>query len=407
MRRLWLIFAQATTIAMAVIIVLRTFAPEWFATANAPAARIAIAPVPASASYSGAARRAMPAVVSVTSTRLVSGRAGSELDQLFGLSPQRPRVGLGSGVIVTPDGYILTNNHVVEGAQEIEVRLADHREAAARVVGRDPDTDLAVLRIDLHDLPTLTFADDTRAHVGDVVLAIGYPFGVGKTVTQGIVSALRRNDLGINTYENFIQTDAAINPGNSGGALVDVEGNLLGINTAIFSRSGGSLGIGFAVPASIAHNVLRQLIASGHVLRGWIGVEPVAIDPTRARTLRLPAGADLEIAAVLRGGPADRAGVEPGDVVVDVAGHAVHDTGELLDTVAALQPGNTVDLRVIRRGRQEILRVKVAERPADAPRANDGGGEFGAPIGTPDPSQSPDFTVSPPDAASSASAGGA
>ncbi len=379
MRRFWLIFAQTTTIAVAVVFVLRTFAPQWLASPRAPAgsgtppvAMLAAAPVPAAASYSAAAHRAMPAVVSVTSTRIAPGSAGSALDRFFGLPAQRPRVGLGSGVIVSPDGYILTNNHVVEGAQEIEVRLADRREASARVVGRDPDTDLAVLRIDLHDLPTLAFADDTHARVGDVVLAIGYPFGVGQTVTQGIVSALRRNELGINTYENFIQTDAAINPGNSGGALVDVEGNLLGINTAIFSRSGGSLGIGFAIPASTARNVMQQLIATGHVLRGWIGVEPATIGPTRAQALRLPPGADLEIAAVLRGGPADRAGVEPGDVVLDVAGHVVHDTGDLLNAVAALQPGSTVDLRVLRKGRQAVLRVKVAQRPSDASSADPG-----------------------------------
>ena len=371
MRRLWLIFAQTTTVTLAVLFAVRMFAPQWLNSLpgeTKPALHIQVAstpaPAPASGSYSAAALKAMPAVVSVTTTRASSSREGSPLERFFGgPDPRQPTVGLGSGVIVTPTGYVLTNNHVIEGAEEIEVKLADGREAAAKVVGRDPDTDLAVLKINLTKLPTLAFGDDTKAHVGDVVLAIGYPFGVGQTVTQGIVSALGRTQLGINTFENFIQTDAAINPGNSGGALVDVYGNLLGVNTAIFSRSGGSLGIGFAVPASTARNVLQQLISTGHVVRGWIGVEPQDVTLQMAQALNLPEAEGVIVAAVLRKGPADRAGIRPGDIVMDVAGQAVRNTGQLLNVVAALKPGSHTTLRVLRKGRERALQVKIGTRP--------------------------------------------
>ncbi|MCE1161752.1 MAG: trypsin-like peptidase domain-containing protein, partial [Thiomonas sp.] len=272
-------------------------------------------------------------------------------------------VGLGSGVIVSPDGYILTNNHVVEGADQIEVTLADGREAKATLVGRDPDTDLAVLRIQLTDLPVITFGNDTNAHVGDVVLAIGYPFGVGQTVTQGIISALGRTQLGINTFENFIQTDAAINPGNSGGALVDANGNLIGVNTAIFSRSGGSLGIGFAVPVSTARNVMQQLIGTGQVVRGWIGVEPQDVTDHLARALNLPHPEGVVIVGVLRKGPADAAGVRPGDVVLDVNGKLVGNTGQLLNAVAALKPGSDAAIQVLRDGKSTTLHVRIGTRP--------------------------------------------
>ncbi len=371
MRRLWLIFAQVTTVALAVLFAVRMIAPQWLARPHQesrlmlqiPSARTP-APTAAPGSYSAAALKAMPAVVSVTTTRARSPRGGSPLERFFGgPDPSQPTVGLGSGVIVSPNGYVLTNNHVIEGAEEIEVKLADGREAAAKVVGRDPDTDLAVLKIGLPNLPTLAFGDDTKAHVGDVVLAIGYPFGVGQTVTQGIISALGRTQLGINTFENFIQTDAAINPGNSGGALVDVYGNLLGVNTAIFSRSGGSLGIGFAVPASTARNVLQQLIATGHVVRGWIGVEPQDVTLQMAQALNLPEAEGVIVTAVLRNGPADLAGIRPGDVVMDVAGQPVRNTGQLLNVVAALKPGSDTTLRVLRKGREQNLRVKVGTRP--------------------------------------------
>ncbi|NNM64547.1 MAG: PDZ domain-containing protein [Burkholderiales bacterium] len=374
MRRFWLIFAQATTIALGVVFAVRVLAPQWLdhsASISGPAAVLQLLPAasgptaaPATGSYSGAAQKAMPAVVSVTTTRAPKPGRGSLPGRIFGGSGTRmPTVGLGSGVIVSSAGYVLTNNHVIEGAEEIEVKLADGREAAAQVVGRDPDTDLAVLKIRLHDLPTLAFGDETQARVGDVVLAIGYPFGVGQTVTQGIVSALGRTQLGINTFENFIQTDAAINPGNSGGALVDVNGNLLGINTAIFSRSGGSLGIGFAVPASTARSVLQQLVQSGHVVRGWIGMEPRDISPQLAQALSLPLSDGVIVAAVLRNGPADRAGMRAGDVVIDIAGQAVHNTGQLLNAVAALKPGSAAAVRILRQGQEQQLRVKIGIRP--------------------------------------------
>ena len=374
MRRFWLIFAQATTIALGVVFAVRVLAPQWLdrsAGIPDPAGVLQLLPAapeppaaPATGSYSGAAQKAMPAVVSVTTTRAPKPGRGSLSGRFFGGSGARtPTVGLGSGVIVSSTGYVLTNNHVIEGAEEIEVKLADGREAAAQVVGRDPDTDLAVLKITLHDVPMLAFGDETQARVGDVVLAIGYPFGVGQTVTQGIVSALGRTQLGINTFENFIQTDAAINPGNSGGALVDVNGNLLGINTAIFSRSGGSLGIGFAVPASTARNVLQQLVQSGHVVRGWIGMEPRDISPQLAQALSLPLSDGVIVAAVLRNGPADRAGMRAGDVVIDIAGQAVHNTGQLLNAVAALKPGSAAAVRILRQGQEQQLRVKIGIRP--------------------------------------------
>ena len=279
MRRTWLIFSQAVTVAVAMLFVVATLKPEWLPRRSGPASvatlppvpqplptqPVALAPTTAVSSYAGAARRATPAVVSITA-RKAPQRSAQSNDPWFrfffgdGAQPQQPQVGLGSGVIVSPDGYLLTNNHVIEGADDIEVQLADGRTATARLVGTDPETDVAVLKIELDALPAISFGNTDTLQVGDVVLAIGNPFGVGQTVTSGIVSALGRNQLGINTFENFIQTDAAINPGNSGGALVDANGNLLGINTAIYSRSGGSMGIGFAIPVNTARQVMEGLI---------------------------------------------------------------------------------------------------------------------------------------------------
>ena len=390
MRRLWLLFSQTVTIALAALFVVSTLKPEWVRfgapdsmLANAPAvvtiqdAPAAPAAQPAAGSYSAAALKAMPAVVSITTSKAPRRLPGRDpwLRQFQG--SRQPTVGLGSGVIVSPDGYILTNNHVIEGADQIEVKLSDGREARATLVGRDPDTDLAVLRIGLNKLPVITFGSDANAHVGDVVLAIGYPFGVGQTVTQGIISALGRTQLGINTFENFIQTDAAINPGNSGGALVDANGNLIGINTAIFSRSGGSLGIGFAVPVSTARNVMQQLISTGQVVRGWIGVEPQDVTDQLARTLNLPHPEGVVIIGVLRKGPADEAGVRPGDVVLDVAGKPVVNTGQLLNAVAALKPGSEAAIQVLRGGKATTLQVRIGTRPqniSQTPPAEDGEG---------------------------------
>ncbi len=390
MRRLWLLFSQTVTIALAALFVVSTLKPEWVrfgapvaVQPNAPAvvtiqdAPAAPAAQPAAGSYSAAALKAMPAVVSITTSKAPRRLPGRDpwLRQFQG--SRQPTVGLGSGVIVSPDGYILTNNHVIEGADQIEVKLSDGREARATLVGRDPDTDLAVLRIGLNKLPVITFGSDANAHVGDVVLAIGYPFGVGQTVTQGIISALGRTQLGINTFENFIQTDAAINPGNSGGALVDANGNLIGINTAIFSRSGGSLGIGFAVPVSTARNVMQQLISTGQVVRGWIGVEPQDVTDQLARTLNLPHPEGVVIIGVLRKGPADEAGVRPGDVVLDVAGKPVVNTGQLLNAVAALKPGSEAAIQVLRGGKATTLQVRIGTRPqniSQTPPAEDGEG---------------------------------
>jgi serine protease DegQ len=242
----------------------------------------------------------------------------------------------------------LTNNHVVEGAQEIEVTLSDSRRTTAKVIGTDPDTDLAVLRITLDRLPVIAMGNSDNVQVGDKALAIGNPFGVGQTVTGGIISALGRNQLGINTFENFIQTDAAINPGNSGGALVDVNGSLLGINTAIYSRSGGNMGIGFAIPVTTVKTVMDAIIKNGQVVRGWIGVEPQDITPELAESFNLQKSSGTIIAGVLKGGPADKAGVKPGDILISVAGKPVSDTVSMLNLVAQLSPGETVKVTVLR-----------------------------------------------------------
>ncbi|HET7794961.1 MAG TPA: trypsin-like peptidase domain-containing protein, partial [Rhizobacter sp.] len=306
MRKTWLIFSQAVTVALAVLFVVATLKPEWIkrgsestglpsivSISQAPAVQpVALAPSGSAPSFAAAAKRATPAVVSIVASKAPQRNPHSEdpwFKFFFGDQAQRqqqqPQVGLGSGVIVSPEGYLLTNNHVIEGADDIEVQLPDGRQAKAKIVGADPETDVAVLKIALEKLPVITFGSIETVQVGDVVLAIGNPFGVGQTVTSGIVSALGRNQLGINTFENFIQTDAAINPGNSGGALIDVNGNLEGINTAIYSRSGGSLGIGFAIPASTAREVMEGLVRDGQITRGWIGVEPQDLTPEIAATL--------------------------------------------------------------------------------------------------------------------------
>jgi Do/DeqQ family serine protease len=278
------------------------------------------------------------------------------------------QVGLGSGVIVSPAGYLITNNHVVEGADDIEISLSDGRTARARVIGTDPDSDVAVLKIELERLPTIGFGNVDNAQVGDVVLAIGNPFGVGQTVTSGIISALGRNQLGINTFENFIQTDAAINPGNSGGALVDANGNLLGINTAIYSRSGGSMGIGFAIPVTTARQVMESLVKEGRVVRGWIGVEPRDLTPEIAQTLNLRIKQGVLITGVLQNGPASAGGVQPGDVVVRIGDAPVANTSQLLNTVAALKPSATAVIGVQRGDKTLDLNVIVAQRPPAKPQ---------------------------------------
>ena len=374
MKRYWLLFSQVVTVLFAVWFVLVTLKPEWLnrrpslqgvtlleAPSNAPGT---VMP----GSMSPAAKSAAPAVVSIATTQVRTSHplANDPWFRFFygDREDDSPQMGLGSGVIVSPEGYILTNNHVVEGAQEIEVTLSDSRRTTAKVIGTDPDTDLAVLRITLDRLPVIAMGNSDTVQVGDKVLAIGNPFGVGQTVTGGIISALGRNQLGINTFENFIQTDAAINPGNSGGALVDVNGSLLGINTAIYSRSGGNMGIGFAIPVNTARQVLEGLVRNGQVTRGWIGVEPLELNSDLAETFGIQQTEGVIITGVLQNGPAFKAGLKPGDVLLAVGEKDVRNVSELLTLIAAQTPGTAVKMRIKRRNADMTLEVTPAQRPA-------------------------------------------
>jgi len=374
MKRYWLLFSQVVTVLFAVWFVLVTLKPEWLnrrpsfqgvtlleAASNAPGT---VMP----GSMSPAAKRAAPAVVSITTTqaRTTHPLANDPWFRFFygDREDNSPQMGLGSGVIVSPEGYILTNNHVVEGAQEIEVTLSDSRRTTAKVIGTDPDTDLAVLRITLDRLPVIAMGNSDTVQVGDKALAIGNPFGVGQTVTGGIISALGRNQLGTNTFENFIQTDAAINPGNSGGALVDVNGSLLGINTAIYSRSGGNMGIGFAIPVNTARQVLEGLVRDGQVTRGWIGVEPIELNADLAETFGIKQTEGVIITGVLQNGPAFKAGLKPGDVLLAVGEKDVRNVSELLTLIAAQTPGSAVKMRIKRRDADLSLDVTPAQRPS-------------------------------------------
>ncbi|PTB18243.1 2-alkenal reductase [Trinickia symbiotica] len=393
LRRFWLFFAQAVTVLLALMFIVVTLKPQWLQRQGQFGKQLAspivalreVAPGTGSStavtSYADAAQKAMPAVVNV-----FSGKGGSlppnpqANDPLFryffgnpkgGKEPQdEPATNLGSGVIVSSEGYILTNQHVVDGADEIEVALADGRRTNAKVVGVDPETDLAVLKINMSNLPTMTLGRMDEARVGDVVLAIGNPFGVGQTVTMGIISALGRNHLGINTFENFIQTDAPINPGNSGGALIDAHGNLLGINTAIYSRSGGSLGIGFAIPVSTAKSVLESIITTGAVTRGWIGVEPQDVTPAIAESFGLEQKGTI-VAGVLQGGPADKAGIKPGDVLLNVNGQDITDTTRLLNVIAQIKPGTDAKIRLKRKNKEMEVKVTIGKRPPPPKQASD------------------------------------
>jgi serine protease DegQ len=407
LRRFWLLFAQAVTVLLAMVFIVATLKPQWLQRQGQFGRQLAapivalqeVAPgltgradnTPAS-SYADGAQKAMPAVVNVFSSKAGAPTAPGSRDPrmndpLFryffgeGGVPNKPTPhaasNLGSGVIVSQDGYILTNQHVVDGADEIEIALADGRKTDAKVIGTDPETDLAVLKINLPDLPTITLGRMDSTRVGDVVLAIGNPFGVGQTVTMGIISALGRNHLGINTFENFIQTDAAINPGNSGGALVDVHGNLLGINTAIYSRSGGSLGIGFAIPVSIARSVLESIIETGTVTRGWIGVEPQDVTPDISESFGLTQKSGAIVAGVLQGGPADKAGVKPGDILIGVDDQKIDDTTKLLNVIAQIKPGTSAQVHLIRKNKPVDVTLVVGKRPPPPKRAlpADNGGD--------------------------------
>ena len=379
MRRLWLLFTQAVTVCLGILFIVATLRPDWLHPSRPGVSAPTVAPSSASSgkhsgevSYAKAVALAAPAVVNVYTSKHINVPVvplpnDPELNRLFrdipGFSRREQSTNLGSGVIVRGDGYILTNYHVIEAADAIEVALSDGRQARAKLVGADPESDLAVLKVDLPNLSVMAFNGEHQVRVGDVVLAIGNPFGVGQTTTMGIVSALGRNRLGINIYENFIQTDAAINPGNSGGALIDTTGRLVGINTAIYSETGGSLGIGFAIPAQAAHTIMEQIIQTGTVTRGWLGIEPQDITPELARAFGLKQQDGVIIASVFKNGPAWRAGIRVGDIVLKLNGEPVYDSIGFLNQIAPLPPRQPVTLLVMREGKQREIDVQVGSRP--------------------------------------------
>ena len=384
MRRLWIIFSQTATVCLALLFVVSTLKPEWLPSRPGPAPEsVQVATVKQEAppgaarggaqldSYHDAVSKAMPSVVNIFTTKEVRVMRNPLLNdpvfrRFFGDqlgSETRKATSLGSGVVVGSGGYILTNNHVVEAADEIEIALHDDRKLLAKVVGSDPDTDLAVLRVEAQNLPAITFGSSENLRVGDIVLAIGNPLGIGQTVTSGIVSGLGRTGLGINTFENFIQTDAAINQGNSGGALIDVRGNLVGINTAILSQTGGSIGIGLAIPASMAKTVMEQIIKTGAVTRGWIGVELQPITPALAESFKLGTLQGAIINGVLSGGPADKAGAKPGDVLVAIDGKPIVDPQSVLNVLSGISPGSPTKLKLKRKGEDMELVVTIGRRP--------------------------------------------
>ena len=377
MKRLWLLFSQTATVLLAAYFVVATLKPQWLGQHSSATGAVALfeAPPPEpgavpTGSFRTAAQKASATVVSINTSK--SARKNPNANDpwfrfFYGDQGNEPQSGLGSGVIVSPNGYILTNNHVIEGADEIQVVLNDGRQTVAKVIGTDPDSDLAVLKIELDRLPTIILGDSDALQVGDQVLAIGNPFGVGQTVTSGIISALGRNALGINTFENFIQTDAAINPGNSGGALVDTSGNLLGINTAIYSRSGGSMGIGFAIPVFTAKQVLESIVKDGQVTRGWIGVEPNDLSPELAETFDVKTQSGVIITGVLQNGPAAEAGIRPGDVIVSIGERPIKDVTQLLSIVAALKPNTPVRFSLERKNQKLELDVTPGIRPRPRP----------------------------------------
>ena len=382
MKRTWLLFTQTITVLLAAYFVVATLKPQWLDRKPRLSSVVPVLEAPSQStaeldatgvhSFRKAAQVASAAVVSI-STSKAPQRNPNQSDPWFRFffgeqGNSQPQSGLGSGVVVSPAGYLLTNNHVIEGADDIEVMFNDGVVIKATVIGTDPETDLAVLKVPRDGLQAITLGDSDALQVGDPVLAVGNPFGVGKTVTSGIVSALGRSQLGINTFENFIQTDAAINPGNSGGALVDLAGNLVGINTAIYSRSGGSMGIGFAIPTSTARSVMASIVQDGKVTRGWIGVEPRELSPELAETFGLKQASGVIITGVLQNGPAAQAGVRPGDLILKVDGHAVSTVPELLSRVAALKPGEQAALLVQRQQTETTLTVVPGRRNPVTPR---------------------------------------
>ena len=378
MRRIWLLFAQTVTVCLAILFAVATLRPDWLRlgsqgsgqqalTQGAPVAQASFMPT-----FAPAVALAAPAVVNIYTTKRVNVSrfplpADPAMRQFFeqmpGMSQQQQTTSLGSGVIVSKRGHVLTNLHVIDGADEILIALRDGRQAPAKVMGADRDSDVAVLKIDMKDLPELPLYIEALPRVGDVVLAIGNPFGVGQTVTMGIVSALGRDGLGINTYENFIQTDAAINPGDSGGALVDAQGRLVGLNTAIYSKTGGSLGIGFAIPAAAVQLVMDQIIEFGFVKRGWLGIEPQDMTAELARAFGLSKSQGVIIAGILRDGPAAKAGLKVGDIVQTMDGLRVDDTTKMMARIAAKAPGEKIKLGVYRSGKTVELEATAGMRP--------------------------------------------
>jgi serine protease DegQ len=392
MRKLWMVFAQAVTITLAALFVVTLVRPDWLAwrshvvevretvpaVAGAPPGSAPALATPGF-SFSEAAKKAVPAVVNISATRQVR-RRNPLLDdpafqrffgERFNLPPET-QLSLGSGVIVSRDGYILTNEHVVEGVSDIQVTLSDGRTIVGKIVGSDPDTDLAVVRVSATGLTPITFGSSETAKVGDIVLAIGDPFSVGQTVTMGIISAVGREIGSANPFGSFIQTDAAINPGNSGGALVDTHGNLIGVNTLIFSRSGGYQGIGFAIPVSLAKRVMEQIIETGAVTRGWFGVEVAPVSAELAESLGLKGTQGAIVGAIERGSPAEKSGMKLGDVIVAVAGKSTPDVTTALNAIAEVPPGKTVPVKVIRRNQDMTLEVVVGKRrPKPKTQEND------------------------------------
>ncbi len=394
LNRLWLVFAQVCTVCVAILFTVSTLRPEWLArtvTTVSPAmpttatASTAASVVPASVnassarltgthanSFSDAAKRALPSVVKIATSAQRRVRNPLTEDPTFQRFFGRGRednaqqlLGEGSGVIVRADGYILTNNHVVEGAQQIQVELTDKRVLPARLIGTDPDTDLAVIKIEGGEFPAVAFGDSQALQVADVVLAIGNPFGVfGNTVTMGIVSALGRTQVSdANPFESFIQTDAAINQGNSGGALVNATGELIGINSSIFTRTGEFSGIGFAIPSALARPIMEKLIATGEVKRGYLGVNLGAVTPEIAKALALKDLRGAFVAAVLDGAPGSRAGLRVNDVIVEINGRATPDRTDAVNLIAMTAPDQTIPLKVLREGQPVELRVTLGKRP--------------------------------------------
>jgi len=377
LRKFWLLFAQACTLCLAALFVVATLRPDLLPRTSGRTSNVIVTQETATpvvgervSTYADAAKKAMPSVVNIYTSKEVRSRNPLADDPMFrryfpdfdkGLSQRQ--TSLGSGVIVASEGYVLTNHHVVQGADDIQLVLSDGRRVSARVRGSDPESDLAVLKADVENLPAITFAAPDHLQVGDVVLAIGNPFGLGNTVTMGIVSALGRNYLGVNRFEDFIQTDAAINPGNSGGALIDTAGNLVGINSTIFSQTGGSLGIGFSIPVSLARNVFEQIARDGEVTRGWLGIEPAAVTAEVAKALALQKSEGVVIRNVQPGGPAERAGMKQLDVVLEIGGKATRNVPQLLARIAELPPGSTAKIKIVRAGHDVEVDVMVGKRP--------------------------------------------